>query len=48
MVVALIVNVTVMSNFLGGLISQIHGLTSTGSTADFKDHVVLVGHLEEE
>lgn len=48
MIIVLFINITVMSRFLGNLISQIHSFTSHGDTGEFKDHVVLIGHLEEE
>ena len=48
MVVLLIVNITVMSNFLGTLIQQIFEISPHNKNYDFKDHVVVIGNLADE
>lgn len=48
MVVVIIINITVMSNFLGRLIEHIFQLSPYNKYYDFKDHVVIIGNLPEE
>lgn len=48
MCLLLVVNITVMSNFLGNLIQQIFSLSPFNREYDFKDHVVVVGFISED
>lgn len=47
-VVLIIINITVMSNFLGKFIEHIFQLSPFNQYYDFKDHVVIIGNLDEE
>lgn len=48
MCLLLVVNLTVMSNFLGNLIHQIFALSPYNREYDFKEHVVIVGFISED
>jgi hypothetical protein len=46
--VVLLINITVMSNFLGKFIEFLFQLSPYDRDYDFSDHVVIIGKVEEE
>lgn len=42
----LVINITVMSSFLGNLIAQIFSLSPYNREYDFKDHVIIIGYID--
>ena len=47
MIMILVVNIIVMSNYIGNLISQIYSSSHSYEISEFKDHVVVVGNIPE-
>jgi hypothetical protein len=46
--IALVINITVMSNFLGKLIEFLFKLSPYDTDYNFQDHVVIIGGVADE
>lgn len=47
-IVALIINITVMSNFLGKMVENLYLLSPYDTSYDFENHVVIIGEIGDD
>ena len=47
-IIALIINITVMSNFLGKMVENLYLLSPYDTSYNFKNHVVIIGEISDE